>query len=75
MKYCQEITEMLERSSVEKLSFMNTMNVKFHLIICKACKMYSKDSIAMDQLLTKRFKKIDQYSFTKLEKENLKQKL
>ena len=72
MKYCQDITEMIERAADVRLSFSEKMGLRFHLFICKTCKRYYEDSKAMDILLSRRFKKIDQYSFTKLEKEALK---
>ena len=72
MKYCQDITEMMERTAVERISFSDKIALRFHLFICKTCKRYYEDSKAMDILLSRRFKKIDQYSFTKLEKEALK---
>ena len=75
MKYCQEITEMMERASVERISLSDRMALRFHLMICKACRRFSKDRLAIDVLLTNRFKKIDQYTFTKVEKENLKKML
>lgn len=75
MKYCQEITEMMERASVERISLSDRMTLRFHLMICKACRQFSKDRLAIEVLLTKRFKKIDQYTFTKVEKENIKKML
>lgn len=75
MKDCREITEMMERSSVERISLSDKIGLRFHLMMCKACRQFSKDRIAIDVILTKRFKKIDQYSFSKVEKENLKNNL
>lgn len=75
MKYCQDITEMIERTAVERLSFSDKMALRFHLMICKTCKRYFDDSKAMDALLTKRFKKVDQYAFSKVEKDKLKGQL
>ena len=75
MKYCQEITEMIERSKLERTSIMDKLSIRMHLLICKPCKVFSKDSAAMDQILHKRFKKLDQYSFSKSEKEKIKKSL
>jgi len=72
MKYCQDITEMMERQSVERLRLSDKIALRFHLFICKTCKRYYEDSKAMDILLKRRFKKIDQYSFSKIEKDELK---
>lgn len=75
MKYCQDITEMMERASVERLSISDKIALRFHLFICKTCKRYYEDSKAMDILLTRRFKKINPYSFSKVEKDALKSKI
>ena len=75
MKYCQDITEMIERAADIRLSFSEKMALRFHLFICKTCKRYSEDSKAMDILLSRRFKRVDDYSFSKLEKEELKNRL
>lgn len=75
MKYCQDITEMMERTSVERLSISAKISSRFHLFICKTRKRYYEDSKAMDTLLTQRFNKIHQYSFSTLEKDALKNKI
>ena len=75
MKYCQEITEQLERASFERISLSTRIAIGFHLVHCKPCKRFAQDSKAMDQLLAKRFKVIKDYSFSDAEKELLKSKI
>lgn len=72
MKYCQEITELMERSGVERVSLTTRVTIGIHLFHCKPCKRFAQDSKAMDQLLAKRFKVIKNYTFSASEKEKLK---
>jgi hypothetical protein len=72
MKYCQEITELMERSAFERIPLSMRMAVAVHLFHCKPCKRFAQDSKAMDELLAKRFKVITNYTFSASEKEKLK---
>ncbi len=71
MKTCQEITLDIERGKYEKLSISEKWAIKMHLIICKPCQDYEKDSALIDRLLRKRFKNLNQYKFTSEEKKEL----
>mmetsp|Transcript_43465 Transcript_43465/g.57525 ORF Transcript_43465/g.57525 Transcript_43465/m.57525 type:complete len:83 (+) Transcript_43465:96-344(+) len=73
MKDCQEITELVERSKIERISWKDKLAIRLHGTICKRCRQYFADSDRIDELLkSKRFKHLSEYSFTKEEKEKLK---
>lgn len=75
MKTCQDITQDIERSTFERLSLKNRMELKLHLSICPDCKSYFKDSRLIDKLLAKKYKNKIVYKYSKLEKEALKERL
>lgn len=73
MKDCQEITELIERSKIERISVGERLAIRFHSAICKNCRQFFNDSDLMDELLTsKRFRHLGEYSFSDSEKEKLK---
>ncbi len=73
MKDCQEITELIERSKIERISWNDRLSIRLHGAICGDCRQYFADSDRMDELLkSKRFKHLSEYSFTDDEKEKLK---
>jgi len=73
MKDCQEITELIERSKVERVSLGDRLSIRFHSTICGNCRRYFKDSDLMDELLTsKRFRDLGEYKFSDSEKDKLK---
>lgn len=51
MLYCSEVTKELERLKFEEGTFLRRSVLKFHLLICKDCKKYEKDSISLDNIL------------------------
>lgn len=75
MKYCKDITELIEKSNVEKLSVSQKISIRFHVFICKTCKRYLSDSKALDILLKRQFTKMKSYSFSADEKETFKKSL
>ena len=75
MKNCQDTTQDIERSSFVRISLKDRLGIRLHLSMCKDCQRYFKDSRAIDQLLKKRFKDLDEYKFTSEEKEDLKRKI
>jgi predicted anti-sigma-YlaC factor YlaD len=75
MKNCQEITEDIEKSNVQKLSIRERLAVRMHLRLCGSCRQYAKDSKILERLLRLRSKKIDQYHFTPEEKAEIISKL
>lgn len=53
MVTCKKATEMVERNNQKDLSKKELMILKFHLILCKACKRYELQSRQIDVLLKK----------------------
>lgn len=73
MKDCQDITELVERSKVERISLGNRLAIRFHHAICKQCRQYFTDSALIDEMLaSKRYKHLSDFSFSREEKEKLK---
>lgn len=52
MYSCKKATEMVEKKSVVGLSFSESLKLKLHLSICKACKTYQKQSELIDAFIT-----------------------
>ena len=42
MLSCKEVTELLSKARVTKLSLMESLSLKMHLFMCAACKKFSK---------------------------------
>lgn len=72
---CQQISELVERSKVERISLAHRLSIRFHHTICKNCRHYFTDSALMDEMLSKRFRHLSEYTFTSEEKERLKKKI
>lgn len=53
MVTCKKATEMVERNNQKDLSKKELMILKFHLLLCKACKRYELQSRQIDTLLKK----------------------
>ncbi len=53
MKGCQEITELVEKGKTTNLTAMDKISVYTHLLICKLCRDYRKDSNILERLLRK----------------------
>ncbi len=75
MKTCQEITLYIERGKFEKLSIKDKLAIKIHLLICKPCQNFNKDSKIIDELLKKKFKDFRKYKFTEEEKNKMTENL
>ena len=72
MKDCQEITELYERSKIDRITLGDRLSIRFHKAICKNCRHYFQDSELMDQMLSRRFRHMGKYSFSQEEKEKIK---
>ncbi len=53
MKGCQEITELVEKGKTTNLTAMDKISVYTHLLICKLCRDYRKDSNILERFLRK----------------------
>ncbi|MGB0933971.1 MAG: hypothetical protein ACPGU5_06785 [Lishizhenia sp.] len=47
-KRCEEIQTWFEQSLADNVSATKRVKIYFHLMICKCCKGYTKDSIRID---------------------------
>jgi hypothetical protein len=70
MKTCLEITEEIEKGKVVQNSVKEKVAIRLHLILCKKCNQYSKDSLILDRIL-KRPRPNSQYNYTQEEKDDL----
>lgn len=49
---CKKATEMVEQDKIVSLSFVDKVKLKIHLSVCKACKIYEKQSKLIDNFFT-----------------------
>lgn len=75
MKNCEEITLDMERSAFQRLSMKDRLGLRMHISLCKECRKYFKDSLAINELLKKRFSHLSEYTFTQEEKDEMKRKV
>lgn len=76
MKRCQQITECLEKSKIERLTLRERLSIKIHLTICKKCKRYFHDSEQLDKWLNKYLKRnTSNVHLSSSEKEAIKLKM
>tara|TARA_R110002072_G_scaffold282761_3_gene445941 strand:- start:5685 stop:5930 length:246 start_codon:yes stop_codon:yes gene_type:complete len=73
MKNCEEISNDIEKGHYEKLSVKELVSIKFHLLICKPCTNYKRDSDFIDRLLEKKYAEgAPKFEFSDEEKTRLK---
>jgi len=53
---CQKATLLIEVHQATPLSFIDKTKLNFHVLICKACKQYEKQSIFIGKALFNRYK-------------------
>lgn len=70
MKSCKDITLLIEKEKISKISFKEKMQIKFHLAMCKLCRNFAVDSAFLDRVLTRL--KPSSLKMTSEEKEKLK---
>lgn len=71
MKGCQEITELIEKGNITTLSRKDKVAMRLHLMICKLCREFQKDSKILDKAIQKAMKTPTKVTFTPAEKEEL----
>lgn len=71
MKGCQEITELIEKGKLTSLPTSDRMALRVHLLFCKLCREFKKDSEILDKALIKAFKNTKEITFSPAEKEAL----
>ncbi|MDP2175459.1 MAG: anti-sigma factor [Bacteroidota bacterium] len=50
---CKEASELIEMKQASKLSFSKSLSLKIHLIICKTCALYEKQSKIINKAIGK----------------------
>jgi len=75
MKTCEEVTLLIENENYKLLSRQDRMATRIHLMMCKACKEFKKDSKVIHKLLQVKFKDLSSYEFSLEEKFALQKKL
>ena len=75
MKTCEEITLLIESENYRVLPRRDRMAATVHLLMCKGCKDYKKDSKLIHKMLQVKFKDLSSYEFSLEEKAALQQKL
>ncbi len=53
---CKKATELIEKKNLAGLDPMQNMQLSLHLMMCKACKEYEKQSTILDQLISMNMK-------------------
>jgi predicted metal-binding protein len=72
---CKHATELIERKQETELSFKSGLQLKFHLMMCKACKAYYAQSLLINKALKKYLKKEDGQKDTLVRNEKLKERI
>lgn len=72
MKNCQETTIFVERSGIESITIMDRFGMRFHLLLCRRCRQYMRDSKTLDRLFTDSFNSNEEFSFSDEEKRVMK---
>ena len=52
MTTCEKATELIVKNSEIKPSFSERLTLKFHVIFCKACKLFETQNKLIDQALS-----------------------
>lgn len=72
---CKHATELIERKQETELSFKSGLQLKLHLMMCKACTSYYAQSLLINKALKKYLKKEDGQKDTVVINEKLKERI
>jgi hypothetical protein len=72
---CKHATELIERKQENELSFKNGLQLKFHLMMCKACVSYYNQSLLINNALKKYLNKEDNQNDSIVRNEELKERI
>lgn len=75
MLSCKKASELVDKKSVFKLSLKESLQLHLHSALCDGCKAYAKQSKALDVILEKKIKHIDENSVPQLTNDELKQQI
>ena len=54
MMTCEDATLMMTRSEYEKLSYMNNIRLRMHIMLCKPCQSFNKQN----KLITEKYNEL-----------------
>lgn len=57
MLSCKKATELIEKKDLAGLDPIQNMQLSLHLMMCKACKDYEKQSLFLDEIISMQMKK------------------
>lgn len=75
MLSCKKATELVERKHENKLSFKEGFQLNLHLLMCKTCNAYEKQSKLLNKALGQFFKNKDEPEKKLIINEQLKEKI
>jgi len=76
MKNCKEMALRIEKDEFNDLSLSDKVRLKFHLMMCKGCAKYAKDSKILHKFLCSLKRKVDEpIKISQEEKSRLKSNL
>lgn len=52
---CKKATELVEKKQVTGLSFFEGFRLSTHLLLCRACRSYEKQSLLLDKIFERMF--------------------
>lgn len=72
---CKKAGPLMEKEEFEKLPFLKKVGLKMHLIWCKLCNGYRKDSSKLNQIIKSASAENSSSSLSESEKSEMKSKL
>jgi hypothetical protein len=54
---CEKATELQEKSLLVRLNIQERIGLKFHLALCKSCRLYVRQSVLIEKGLERLFSK------------------
>lgn len=75
MLSCKKATELVERKQDSKLSFKEGFQLKLHLLVCKTCSEYEKQSKLINKALDKFLQHTDENEKVLIKNDPLKEKI
>lgn len=69
---CEEVTYLIEKRELKKLTFKEKINLKLHSAMCKLCRNYENDSRVLGKIIKKLSSKSTKACLSKEEKDVMK---
>lgn len=74
---CKKATELVEKKEIQSLSFVENIQLKTHMAMCKACANYKRQSLGLGKLIKEYYEKNistkDRNEIDPLDKEQLRE--